>query len=110
MLIDAINTALEDREKSFSGVGMNGTANVFLGSVRNGEMAVKLPTDAGIDVRFVGHESAMILNQKLVLPLGQVGLFTDVARLFPGGIHGFLHFDLLHDVFRLEHFGERSEE
>src|ERR1700736_3476342 len=62
MLIDAINAALKDREKSFNGGGMDGAANVFLGGVRHGEMTVKLPAHAGIDMRFVGHEAAIPMN------------------------------------------------
>src|ERR1700732_3453058 len=41
---------------------MDGAANVFLGGVRHGEMTVKLPAHAGIDMRFVGHEAAIPMN------------------------------------------------
>lgn len=58
MLVNAVNSALQDGEVSFNGVGVSRAANVFLGAVANGFVRSEVPTNAAVNIGFVGHEVA----------------------------------------------------
>ena len=56
VLIDAINAALQDREKALDRVGVNIAAHILVVAVRDGAVRSKIPADAGKRRRFIGHE------------------------------------------------------
>lgn len=58
VLVDTINTTLEDAEVSLDGVGVDIAANVFLGAVVDAAVtAFEVPADSGVDARFVSHKA-----------------------------------------------------
>src|SRR5574337_1328728 len=55
VLVHTVHAALEYREKTFGGIGVNVAANVFLLLVVDGFVAGKIAADLAVVGGFVGH-------------------------------------------------------
>lgn len=61
MLIDAINAAFQDREIAFDAIGVNIATNVLLSGVHDGMVRGEIPSNPGVDMGLVGHETAIAM-------------------------------------------------
>jgi hypothetical protein len=62
MLIDAFHATFEDRIIAFDSVGMDDTANIFIGLVADAFMAREMFTEREIMAAFVGHYRGFFRN------------------------------------------------
>ena len=65
VLVNAIDTALQDREVAFDGIGRNGAANKFFCGMVDGLVRRKVPSDRAVNARFVGAKVAFARSMAL---------------------------------------------
>jgi len=62
VLVDPVNAPLQDREVAFDGVRVDLISDVFLGRVIHGLVRDITAPDMVIDIRFIGHEPAVLVS------------------------------------------------
>ena len=62
MLIDAINTALEDREIPLSGIGGGIAANIFIGGMVDGTMTGEPLTNFPVNGALIGSQMRRLVD------------------------------------------------